>query len=240
MRSPSNIITFLSDFGNEDHFVAAVKGEILKINPQVRIIDITHNLEPFDIEAAAYLLEASFANFPSGTVHLVVVDPGVGCREPIILDSGDYLFVGPDNGIFDPIISSANCERFIIEPKRPLSATFHARDLFGPTAAQLSLGQKPDDLGRRADRLIEKVQSTPKVIHIDRFGNLITNLKGKSQGQILIRGQMIPIVKSYLKVNRGELLAIVGSSGRIEISVREGSAQDYLGVERGVEIEYLD
>lgn len=240
MRSPSNIITFLSDFGHRDYFVAAVKGEILKINPQTKIIDITHDLDPFDTDTGAYLIESCFSNFPKGTVHLAVVDPGVGERDPVILKSEEYYFVGPDNGIFEPIMMRFKFERFVIKPGERLSSTFHARDLFGPTAAYLSLGRSPDALGKKALREIAKVTKGFMIIHIDRFGNLITNISARKSGYLLVKGQRIPIVRQYTDVEKGKLLAIVGSSGRLEISIREGSARDHLGVKRGEEIEHLD
>ena len=128
------IITFLSDFGNKDWFVSAVKGEIFKINKNVLIVDITHTLIPHDVRSAAFLLKSVYRNFPSGTVHLVVVDPGVGSeRIPIIVESSGYYFVGPDNGVFSYIYSE-DSKVYEIEVKKTVSYTFHARDIFGPTA----------------------------------------------------------------------------------------------------------
>ncbi|RKX71524.1 hypothetical protein DRP53_01335 [candidate division WOR-3 bacterium] len=239
MRSPSSIITFLSDFGTQDYFVGAVKGEILKINPEAKIVDIGHDLVPFDIEGAAYLLESYYENFPPGTIHLVVVDPNVSGRDPVILVGSDYFFVGPDNGIFDPILIRLKPARYRINITGPISNTFHGRDLFGPVAARLSLGISPSELGILAPREVREREGPPRIIHIDRFGNLITNLR-RDKGKIGIKGRIIPIVSSYLDVERGELLAIVGSSGRIEIACREGNAQEILKVVKGDEIEYLE
>ncbi|HID32897.1 MAG TPA: hypothetical protein EYP24_05920 [bacterium (Candidatus Stahlbacteria)] len=239
MRSQSRIITFLSDFGLKDYYVGAVKGEILKLNPEVKIVDIGHDLEPFDVAAAAYLLESYFQDFPDGTIHLVVVDPSLARREPVILVGSDYYFVGPDNGVFDPILANYSLKRFVIKVESVISVTFHGRDLFGPTAARISLGVDPEELGILKSRKVEPDTGPVRIIHIDRFGNLVTNLRKKS-GKIKIKGIEIPIVPGYGEVKKGELLALVGSTGRVEISVREGSAEEYLNVSKGEEIEYLD
>jgi S-adenosylmethionine hydrolase len=180
------IITFLSDFGNNDWFVAAVKGEILKINNSIIIVDISHTVHPHDIHCAAFILKCVYKNFPLGTVHLAVVDPGVGSqRKLLIVESDGYYFVGPDNGIFSYIYNEKS-NVYVIEITDGMSSTFHARDVFGPVAAKLTRDEKAGDLGTRVQDFIKFELPRPQkkadticgeIVYIDYFGNCITNIE---------------------------------------------------------------
>ncbi|MEO0215943.1 MAG: SAM-dependent chlorinase/fluorinase [candidate division WOR-3 bacterium] len=245
-----SIITFLSDFGEQDWFVAAVKGEILKINPRLRIIDITHCLPSFDIHSAAFLLKSVYKNFPEGTVHLAVVDPGVGSkRKPIIVESDGYYFVGPDNGIFSYIYNDRS-KVYEIDIKKKLSSTFHARDIFGPIAARLSNGERPSNLGRLIKGYTKfgfpKIKRKKNIIHgeivyIDHFGNLITNIPNNMEIDYFILPPrrvktLIKVKKFYGAGKSGELIAVKGSSGYYEIASNKKSAREILGAKRGMVI----
>lgn len=239
-----NIITFISDFGGKDWFVSAVKGEILKLNPEAKIIDITHNLEPFDIKQAAFILKMVYKNFPKGTIHLAVVDPGVGSgRKPLIVFSDDHYFVGPDNGIFSYIYNN-NSVVYEIIVKKKVSCTFHARDIFGPVAGKISLGIDLNKLGK----IISKFQkfSFPQIRHkknrvygeivyVDHFGNLITNIPIKfALKKIYIeRFKIIPVKKFYALGKTGEVFGVRGSSNFYEIACFKERADERLKIKVG-------
>jgi S-adenosylmethionine hydrolase len=254
------MITLLTDFGVTDYFVAAVKGVILSINPQAQIIDITHEIPAQDIFSAAFTLGACYHNFPAGTIHVAVVDPGVGSkRRPLIIEAGGFHFVGPDNGIFSYVYSresEINVFHILSEEyfHRPVSPTFHGRDVFGPVAARLSLGDRPDALAERIDDYVKFVIPQPEVnkktgpiegsiIHIDRFGNCITNFTtddlSSGQSMIMIRMQVknheIKRFGTHFEQAGGkdDLFAYPGSAGYWEIAVWCGSAAQVLGVRVG-------
>jgi len=252
------VITLLTDFGTVDYFVGAVKGAILSVNPSAVIADITHEIPPQDIESAAFTLLASYTTFPEGTIHLAVVDPGVGSsRRPIIVSAGGQFFVGPDNGLFTYIYNrEPSHQTFHVTAEkyfRPSpSSTFHGRDIFAPVAAALSNGVKPqafgpaiDDEVRLENSLIPVVQKDGKVqgriIHIDRFGNCITNitrdiLSGEKKATLLVKRKVIRTFKKFYSDEAGgrnDLFAIWGSAGFLEISVNGDSAAEKLRVKRG-------
>src|SRR5436190_10675493 len=196
MRNQASIITLLTDFGTQDYFVGAMKGVILSRNPHAQIVDITHDIPPQDIQAGAFNLLSTYRDFPPGTIHVAVVDPGVGSdRRAIIVDCADRLFVGPDNGLFGWICEregqwrafGVDNDRFF---RRPISNTFHGRDIFAPVAAALSLGHEPDEFGSESDdivhleslkpNIIDKQTIEARIIHIDRFGNCVTNLTNET------------------------------------------------------------
>ncbi len=263
------IITLLTDFGLCDNFVGVVKGVILGINPKVKIVDISHSVMPGDILRAAFLLKASYHYFPTNTVHLVVVDPGVGSkRKAVIVKTQRYYFVGPDNGVLSLAlraeekinkIVSITKQRFFL---KPVSSTFHGRDIFAPVAAYLSCGRNITDFGilKRYYRNIDFPQ--PKIIlpqqdsavgrkqkglqgqiiYIDRFGNLISNIQedafrrfvGTRDFRICLKDTIIDKVSTdYIKTPKNKPLAIFGSFGNLEISLSCGSARDYFGAEIG-------
>jgi len=258
MRKP--LVTLLTDFGTNDHYVASIKGPILCVNPRCTIVDISHEVKPHDIREGAFILANAFRFFPEGTIHLCVVDPGVGGpRRPILIESNNYFFVGPDNGLLS-IASRQNGIKEIIgltEMRffRPeVSQTFHGRDIFAPVAGHLSLGVRPRAFGKRIDSFIEIELKKPdvkgetmtgEVLHIDRFGNLITNIVEKKfypfikdrTFQIRAGNKTVNALKrGYWEGKKGEVIALVGSGGFLEIAIREGSAGKRLKLKRGDQI----
>ena len=243
------VITLLTDFGTVDYFVGAVKGAILSVNPRVVIADITHEIPPQDIEAAAFALLALYQTFPVGTIHVAVVDPGVGSeRRPIVVSTGEQFFVGPDNGIFTYIYDREPSHQVVHVTAskyfRPSpSSTFHGRDIFAPVAAALSKGVKPEELGHQiSDAVRLKNSLTPevlKIIHIDRFGNCITNITRdlidpKRQPVLVINRKKIRAFREfYGSAAPNELFAIWGSAGFLEISMNGESAAVKLHAKRG-------
>ena len=246
------IVAILTDFGTQDHYVGVMKGVMLGINPEITLVDISHDVPSHSVIAAQFLLEVSHRYFPRGTVFLVVVDPGVGSsRRAMVLKTEDYLFVGPDNGIFTPFYRG-EWEAFELPVPETASNTFHGRDVFAPAAARLTLKTPPSRLGKPFDDPITVEMPSPvvtpegvrgQIIYIDKFGNLITNIeagliRSAKQVEITVKGRKIRgIVRAYADVPEGELLAIIGSSERLEISVREGSAREALGAKIFDEVE---
>ncbi|MFQ5465775.1 MAG: S-adenosyl-l-methionine hydroxide adenosyltransferase family protein [Thermodesulfobacteriota bacterium] len=250
------VITVTTDFGLIDPYVGIMKGVMLAINPEARFVDITHMVEPGDITEGALALEVACVHFPAGTIHLAVVDPGVGGgRRPIAVETENYLFVGPDNGLLS-LAAASDGKRRVVELTNkeffpgPASATFHGRDVFGPVAAHLSLGADPGALGAEiTDMAAVEVPApvssgetlTGRVIHVDRFGNLITNvtrgdvpLGAEGETEVAVRGVVISgISGTYSSVAEGELAALFGSSGRLEVACNGGSASRTLGAAVG-------
>lgn len=237
------VISLLTDFGTADYFVGAVKGAILSVNSNVSIVDITHEISAQDIEAGAFLLLAAYKTFPRGTIHVAVVDPGVGStRRPIVVTANDQFFVGPDNGIFTYICDREPYRTFHVtaaEYFRPdPSSTFHGRDIFAPVAAALSTGVAPEQLGPviNDEVRLPSLETPLRIIHIDRFGNCVTNIsrevfEGKS---LMINGRTISALrKFYGEAPTEEIFAIWGSAGFLEISVNGGSAAQILAAKRG-------
>jgi S-adenosylmethionine hydrolase len=254
MPMRKKIITLLTDFGTKDGYIGAVKGVIKRINSQAEIVDVTHDIDSYDVLGAAFALSSFYRYFPKGTIHLAVVDPGVGSlRQPILIKTKDFFFVGPDNGIFSfiyqrgnivDIIIISNKKYFLAEP----SSTFHARDIFAPVAAYLSLGIKTDELGSPAKECVKFIIPQPEskgrslkgeIIHIDRFGNLITNipadlLENKKNAEIIVGKRRVKgISRSYFEIKEKELGALIGSSGFLELAVNQGSAQAFLKAKIG-------
>lgn len=235
MTASSGIITLLTDYGNDDAYVGAMKGAILRLNRAATIVDVSHGVKPFAVLQGAFLLDSSWRSFPVGTVHVVVVDPGVGsARRAIAFRAGEQLLVGPDNGIFT-FLTEAITE--LVELPVPLDAspTFHGRDVFGPTAARLAAGQPLNQLGtassvapkRLEDAWAVKVGEAwrAQVLHCDHFGNVISNLPLRSLARITaVNGARVRTVETYEDAQPGELVALVGSSGRIEFALKQGSA----------------
>ena len=250
------VITLLTDFGTADYFVGAVKGAILSVNPNVVIADITHETPPQDIETGAFTLLAVYKTFPAGTIHVAVVDPGVGSiRRPIVVSANQQFFVGPDNGLFTYIYDRERSHRIfhVTAEKyfRPSpSTTFHGRDIFAPVAAALSKGVKPKKLGPEIDDEVRLPGSLnpivqkngtieARIIHIDRFGNCITNvtrdlLKSETAASLHINGKTIRDFRNFYGENpKRSLFAIWGSAGFLEISVNGSSAAKTLRARRG-------
>ncbi|HEX6649204.1 MAG TPA: SAM-dependent chlorinase/fluorinase [Pyrinomonadaceae bacterium] len=250
------VLTLLTDFGTADYFTGAVKGAILSVNPLGVIADITHEIPPHDIEAGAFTLLAGYATFPPGTIHMAVVDPGVGsARRPIIVQAGDYFFVGPDNGLFTYIYDrEPSHEVFHVTAEKYFrsspSTTFHGRDIFAPVAAWLSKGIKPSAFGPSiTDAVRLQTSLNPvvrrdgkieaRIIHIDRFGNCITNLTrdlfdDKRSPTLLTKRKRINILlDSYSSAPPNTPFAIWGSAGFLEISLNAHSAAQKLTLKRG-------
>jgi S-adenosylmethionine hydrolase len=241
------IITFLSDFGTRDWFTAAVKGEIFEIAPDARVVDITHDIAPFDVRGAAFLLYAVYDNFPKGTIHLAVVDPGVGgSRRPIVVESAGHYFVGPDNGLFSYIYSSRSVV-YEIKSRALASSTFHARDIFGPAAARLAMGHKVETLGRRFSgytsfkipRITKKGRNVKgEIVYIDNFGNCITNVPNQYRLKAIdVAHKTIAVKKSYSEGKPKELVVVKGSVGYYEIASNQGNASAILNANVGTRVE---
>ena len=255
--APSRLITLMTDFGASDHYVGVMKGVILNINPQVQIVDITHAIPPQDVHAAAFLIDSAYRYFPTGTIHVVVVDPGVGSeRRAIVCQTKTAYFVCPDNGILTHIlqnekhvhtVAAENSTYFLPQ----VSNTFHGRDIFAPVAAHLSCGVPMDVLGNPVAQPIQLPILRPEVtdntiigqiIWIDSFGNLVTDisleildaLEERNSVVICAGGVRIDhLNRSYSESAVGEVLAIVGSFNRLEISINQGNAAQVLGLKRG-------
>ncbi len=255
--APSGIVTLLSDFGLEDPYVAQMKGVVLTINPAARLVDLTHGVPPQDILRGALALEAAYRYFPAGTVHLAVVDPGVGgARRPLAVRADGHYFVGPDNGLLGFLFAGRRARAVALRDPafhRPaVSRTFHGRDVFAPVAAHLSLGVP---LGRFGPPVRDPVRLTwprpratragvlGQVLLADRFGNLLTNLReadlpGPAAACVVEVGgaRIAGLASAYSERPRGALGALVDSSGRLEIFVREGSARERLGIGPGARV----
>ena len=269
-------ITLTTDFGYGDAYVGAMKGAILSVNPEATIIDVSHSIEPQNILQAAFILGAAYRYFPKGTIHVIVIDPGVGSeRRGVILKTPSAFFVGPDNGVLSyvvddlfpaatqaptqatrglkEIVFKAGVELVAITDPRfwrhPVSGTFHGRDIFAPVAAGLSLDISLYEFGEKVNSLhilpIPRPVLDPdgtligQVIHIDRFGNLITDIKSNDLPRedvvIEVSGYCIQGVGNYYAQKEG-IMALCGSTGYVEISLRDGSACDFLGTIAGDEV----
>lgn len=252
MKSP-NLITLTTDFGLQDAYVGQIKGAILRRNIHAGIIDLTHAIDAHDILAAAVTIRSSYHYFPKQTVHMVVVDPGVGSQRKILaMEADDHLFLAPDNGILTFLIRDikkiTTIHRISNKSLFPdeISATFHGRDIMAPVAAALAGGMNIAEVGPRVDiekciqlsipeTLLEQHRITGRVIHIDRFGNIQTSITSgnlshyqpSSFSGISIRSQTIDTIAStYSDKQEGELVAVIDSSGHLEIAVNRGSAAE--------------
>jgi S-adenosylmethionine hydrolase len=256
------IITLTTDYGTNDHLVGTLKGVILKINPDVTIVDITHNVTPFDLLDGALAIGSAYAYFPPKTIHAVVVDPGVGTeRRPLLVSAANQYFVTPDNGVLSVIyereqenmvVRHANAEHYYLQP---VSKTFHGRDIFAPVAAWLSkgwqtasMGDEIQDFKRFAIPRPKEVDGVVKgvVLRADTFGNLITNFRAEdlpesavSAGAIKLQAgtqSITRLVDTFARGNNGEAIAYLGSSGYLEIGVNKGNAARTLGLGRGTAV----
>jgi S-adenosyl-L-methionine hydrolase (adenosine-forming) len=248
LRGP---ITLTTDFGTSDHFVGTMKGVILSIAPRVRIVDITHEIAPFAVSEAAFTIAQSWRYFPKGSIHVVVVDPGVGsARRPILCEAEGQFFIAPDNGVLSIIYEAARHKVRVLSNEKMflkrVSKTFHGRDVFAPAAAHLATGVAPAKFGKVIlDYVRDKRAPGGVVSKIDRFGNLITSFHADgfpdlTQRSIELRVGRKRIAKfasTYAEMKVGELFAIVGSSGYIEVVVNQGSAAKMLGVGVGAAVE---
>ncbi|HEX8072502.1 MAG TPA: SAM-dependent chlorinase/fluorinase [Pyrinomonadaceae bacterium] len=256
------LVTLLTDFGTRDYFVGAMKGALLAVNPRAVVVDLTHEIAAHDVHEGAFTLLAAYSAFPAGTVHVAVVDPGVGsARRALAVAAGAHLFVGPDNGLFSYV-----CERerdvraFQLTNEsffRPaVSRTFHGRDIFAPVAGALSQGVAPEELGPVIADYVRLAPLAPAraadgtllatVIHIDRFGNCVTNITRADLDEAAIaRGAWLQVgahrVNSFRRFfaegHEGEVFALWGSAGFLEIAAAQASAAGLLGIARGAQVQ---
>lgn len=251
------LITLTTDFGYRDPFVGIMKGVIAAINPQARVIDLSHGIAPQDVMAAALILRHAVGYFPPGSIHVVVVDPGVGSsRRPLLIEGPGRFFIGPDNGVLTLALDKTTAGPAVhltnaAYHRQPVSATFHGRDIFAPVAAHLSLGVAPASFGDPVGDTVrlawpEVTNSgrsvTGEIIYIDRFGNLFTNIQLEqlpvawardhlliSCASTVIRG----LAPNYAVVSEGEALALINSFGLLEIAIYKDNARGRLGAKLG-------
>jgi len=242
-----SIITLLTDFGTADGYVAELKGVLLSAVPGVQVIDLSHDVAPQDVESARLAVARYWRRFPAGTVHLVVVDPGVGsARAAIAVRSDERFLVGPDNGVLSPALLVPGAQAVSLPIPADAASTFHGRDVFAPAAAALASGATLASLGtphasplvRRTPEVVREPDGALRgeVIAIDRFGNVITNIVAHHAGTVRVGDHEVPVHRSYSEVGRGELVAVVGSSGLLEIAVRDGNAAELHGISRGTTV----
>jgi S-adenosylmethionine hydrolase len=254
---PNGIVTLLTDFGLRDPYVGIMKGAMLKRARAVRLFDLSHEVTPHQTREAGFWLKRSVAWFPRGTVHLVVVDPGVGTeRRAVAVATNDHYFVAPDNGVLSPALEGHAFEARCIDPAIlgpiELSRTFHGRDLFGPVAACLATDQLQfTELGPTCQPIQVATGSTAptgadellaEVLSIDRFGNLITDaeqawLQDYAPFEVVVAGTSLRVVETYGEAAPGECVALIGSHGTMEIACREASASEHLKIQRGARIK---
>lgn len=267
MNGSSGVITLTTDFGTSDTYVGSMKGVILRINPNAQIVDLTHAVPPQDIHAAAFSIYSAYRYFPKRTIHIIVVDPGVGSdRRAIVCQAGDAFFVCPDNGVLSYLLQNVENEAELpvdaveIQNKAyylsEVSNTFHGRDIFAPVAAHLSLGVPLTDIGPPAQALVQLPIQMPElsgtiltgqIVKIDRFGNAITNISeraidrlvGASTGKIptyeikIGNVRLNQLNRAYAESGAGKPLAIIGSTGLLEIAINGGNAKERLGLKWG-------
>jgi S-adenosylmethionine hydrolase len=254
------IITLTTDFGTADHFVAVMKGIILGITPGVEIIDITHEIHPFEISEGAFVISETYQCFPKRTIHVVVVDPGVGsARRPILVEAAGQFFIGPDNGVLSMVYSREKSKVRVITAERlfrkPVSRTFHGRDIFAPCAAHLAKGATPAAFGKLIDDYLhvgfQKPNRTAKrswsgiILKIDNFGNLITNFHVDDFPDLELRPfemhvgvqTVSRLALNYADTAPGDIAIIVGSSGYFEVASNQGSAARALGCGVGAPVD---
>ncbi|MEM9694016.1 MAG: SAM-dependent chlorinase/fluorinase [Myxococcota bacterium] len=259
MFAPSGVVTLTTDFGHKGPFVGAMKGVILARHPAARIIDITHETDVHFPAEAGFWLRRSFPYFPSGTVHIAVVDPGVGTgRDIIVVVHEGHAFVAPDNGLLAPLAQAPQAVVHRLElPRVPsidptqISATFHGRDIFAPVGAEIAAGNlRPEDVGPPIDQVVPSWLDEPQVtsdtirgsvIAVDNFGNLISNIEAelvapRPPQRVRAGGRTIPFLRTYGDVQPGDFLALVNSLGVVEIARAERSAAEALGLERGAPV----
>jgi S-adenosylmethionine hydrolase len=240
------IVTLLTDFGLADHYVGTMKGALLSVCPQTQLVDISHEVAPYQILQAAYTLSQAWQTFPAGTIHVTVIDPGVGSsRRPILVEAGGHYFIAPDNGVLTMVLNAqpGYSARHITarEYFRPtVSQTFHGRDIFAPVAGHLASGVPPANFGEAIDNPVI-IPIAGVVLSIDRFGNVITSFRWDDPGprfELILGDTVIQRqCRSYSEAQPGELFAIKGSGGFVEVSLNQGNAARALGVSPGTTVE---
>jgi S-adenosylmethionine hydrolase len=243
----SPIITLLTDFGTADGYVGEMKGVLLSEARTATVVDISHDVPAHDVELGRLTLARYWRRFPSGTVHVAVVDPGVGSmRAALAVATEGLFFVGPDNGLLSPALLMRDARAVRLAVPAHAAPTFHGRDVFAPAAAQLANGATLDSLGEPVtDPTIKRTpephragsgELVGEVIAIDRFGNAITNLLGLRGGQVTVNGRHLELRRTYDEIAPGDAGAVVGSTGLIEVVMREGRASDALSLRRGTPV----
>jgi S-adenosylmethionine hydrolase len=260
------IVTLTTDFGLNDHFVGTMKGVILGVEPNAQIVDISHSVQAFDVLDGALTISQAYSYFPSGTVHMVIVDPGVGsARRPIIVTSERHHFVAPDNGVLSLVyqreerlhVRHITAEHYNLQP---ISQTFHARDIFSPVAGYLAKGVDPEKFGEEVTDFVRFNAPKPKpvnestlrgvVLKADRFGNLITNITPEDAPMLFTqpaaafkivvgKREVTEIKTSYAEGAPGEVFGILGSMGYLEIAANRTSAAQLLGVGKGTDVNLV-
>lgn len=248
MRS---IVTLLTDFGTADGYVAQIKGAILSHAPNASVIDISHDIAPQDVTHARFVVGRYWRRFPTGTVHMVVVDPGVGTPRAALAVYSDHRFLlGPDNGVLSSALAVEGARAVALTVPDGASATFHGRDVFAPAAAAITLGTPIEQLGEPLASPLQLAWPAPEVnehghlvgevLLIDHFGNALTNLPGPtSAARVVFDTCELPVFRTYADVAPGQPLALTGSSGCVEIAVREGSAARRFALRRGTRVVLL-
>jgi len=260
------IITLTTDFGSNDHFVGAMKGVILDIAPEAEIVDICHSVQAFDVLDGALTISQAYSYFPNRTVHVVVVDPGVGtARRPIVASSDKYHFVAPDNGVLSLVyaredrmhVRHVTAEHYFLQP---VSNTFHGRDIFAPVAAYLAKEVDSLKFGDEVEDYVKFTAPRPKaveanrlhgvVLKVDRFGNLITNITPQDAPALFAEGasgfkiavgsrEIAEIYTSYAEGSPGEVFALLGSMGFLEIAANRAAAAQLTGAGKGSEVNVI-
>lgn len=252
-------ITLLTDFGPKDTYIGVMKGVIATIAPHAIVEDLSHGISPQDVTAGAFLLANSYSYFPSGTIHLAVVDPGVGGDRSILAVRIDgFTFLVPNNGLLGGVVGGREPDEIVrVENERyflqPVSDTFHGRDIFAPVAAHIAMGVPVSELGPPYEPAVTIPWSLPRseggdvlgeVIYCDHFGNCVTNVRPQSRptGRLTLQGGAhepaveLPVLRHYSQAEIGEPLVVRGSSGYLEISVRDGNAEQQLEIGRGTKV----
>jgi hypothetical protein len=241
------IVTLLTDFGTADGYVAEMKGVLYSGAPTAHVVDISHDVPAQDIEFARLTFARYWRRFPVGTIHIVVVDPHVGTpRKALLLESDGRFALGPDNGVLSPAMLLPGARAVSLPIPHGAAPTFHGRDVFAPAAVRLLRGDDIEELGAwcsdAALRRTPEAQRRPDggqdglVLTVDRFGNLITNLTARGEGTVEVDGKLLRLMRTYGDVSEGDLLALVGSHGLIEVAVRGGNASRTLGIGRGAPV----
>jgi S-adenosylmethionine hydrolase len=257
---PNGPITLTTDFGQSDHFVGTMKGVILNLAPRARIIDITHEIAPFEVNEAAFTIAQAWTYFPKGSIHIIVVDPGVGSeRRPILAEAGGHYFIAPDNGVLSMIYDGTRPKVRVISnlklAAKNISRTFHGRDIFAPAAAHLSRGIPPARFGTPIEDYVRSFLVKPTqlsrrewsgaILKVDRFGNLITNFRIDEFPDVKTRPVELRVglervhrlALTYSEAAPGEVFAIVGSSGYVEVAANQASASKILSCTAGSPVE---
>jgi S-adenosyl-L-methionine hydrolase (adenosine-forming) len=261
------VVTFTTDFGTADGYVGAMKGVVLSLAPDALLVDITHDVPAYDVTAGAFALAQAAPWFPAGSIHVAVIDPGVGhARADLVVEAHGALFVGPDNGVLSLAARGPRVAHRIAAPgfrREPVSPTFHGRDVFATAAGRLAAGTAAREAGPLLPAILDLITFSPAdgkggdegqageslvgtILHVDRFGNLITSIDGDRLSAGLWRlgagenrpagGLFAPAARTYADVERGAPVFYVGSSGLVEIALREGSAAEFTGLARGAAV----